>query len=152
MLEGSRSAPCPHPLAFGLITFALIGGLWATDAAPATVAGSAAKERTQILCVDGSGSEYRRKQEPRQCAIFNDGITAGGVNLKRLNWNNWGSERARANGVECSFHLPCQDIPAKVKAYRRRERCGHLVYTRIKVRTEFGKATPRPAGCPGSTF
>lgn len=124
------------------------GGRFRARSADRSVAGS-----TAILCANSDGSEYRRKERPRKCAIFGrNGIFAGGVNLKKIRWKGWGQKRARAKAIECGFHLPCADIRARVRASKPRTRCGHRVYTRIKVRTRFGRATPRPAGCPGPVF
>jgi hypothetical protein len=119
----------------------------------AAVGHTAAKAKTHLLCLNGDGSEYRRKERPKQCAIYGQGgIFAGGVNLKKLKWKAWGHKRAKAKGIECGFHLPCADIKAKVRAWRPRERCGHRVYTRLKATTRFGHSCADVQGCPGPAF
>jgi hypothetical protein len=124
-----------------------------TKGGDAASADGTAKAETQLLCLNGDGSEYRRKDRPKQCAIYGKGgISAGGVNLKKLKWRNWGNARAKAKGIECGFHLPCADINAKVKAWRPRERCGKRVYTRLVATTRFGHSRADVQGCPGPAF
>jgi hypothetical protein len=77
---------------------------------------------------------------------------AGGVNLRKIRWHNWGHRRARAKAIECGFHLPCADIRATVRVYRLRERCGREVYTRLKAQTKYGSSKPHPPACSGSAF
>lgn len=112
-----------------------------------------AKGQTYLICLNRDGSRYRRKEQPKQCAIHGKGgVFAGGVNLKKLNWRGWGSSRAKATGIECGFRLPCQKIKAKVRVWRPRERCGKRVYTRFKARTKYGSSRADVHGCPGSPF
>jgi hypothetical protein len=112
-----------------------------------------AKAETHLVCLNGDGSEYRRKDRPKQRAIYGrGGIFAGGVNLKKLKWRSWGHARAKAKGIECGFHLPCADITAKVRAWRPRERYGKRVYTRLKATTRFGHSRANAQGCPGPAF
>jgi hypothetical protein len=80
------------------------------------------------------------------------GISAGGVFLKKLKWRDWGHARAKAKGIECGFRLPCQNIKAKVRAWRPRERCGKRVYTRLEATTRFGHSRADVQGCPGPAF
>jgi hypothetical protein len=72
--------------------------------------------------------------------------------LKKLKWRDWGHEHANAKGIECGFHLPCEDIKAKVRAWRPRERCGKRVYTRLEATTRFGHSRADVQGCPGPAF
>lgn len=122
-------------------------------AVPSAMGENERGNRVQILCGNDDGSEYRPKERPKQCVIFGpNGIFAGGINLKKIHWESWGGGRAKGSGIECGFHLPCADIQAEVTARRPRERCGRVVYTRIKAETRYGKATPRPPGCPGPAY
>jgi hypothetical protein len=119
----------------------------------ATAAARTANRKIRLICLDRDGSEYRRKEQPSQCAILGKGgIFAGGVNLKRLKWRGWGHARAKATGIECGFHLPCEDIRAEVQAWRPRERCGKVVYTRFKATSKYGSSRADVQSCPGPAF
>jgi hypothetical protein len=73
------------------------------------------------------------------------------VVLRNLRWRGWGKAVARASGIECGFHLPCANIPTRVRANRRKVRCGKLAYTRLRARNGHGQVTVRLSGCPGKT-
>ncbi len=105
---------------------------------------------TYVLCLNKAGSAYKPKVRPRHCAIYGrNGSFAGGVNLKKIRWHNWGHRRARAKAIECGFHLPCEHIRARVRVRRLRERCGREVYTRLKARTKYGSSRVDRPGCSG---
>jgi hypothetical protein len=104
-----------------------------------------------ILCLNKAGADYVVKAAPRNCAAFGPSeVFAGGVNLKRLRWKNWGSPLATARGIECGFHLPCERIKAKVTAFAPEVSCnGQVVYTRIRAKTRFGQSRVPAHSCPG---
>lgn len=119
----------------------------------AALGSTAPTPKTHLVCLNADGSEYRRKDRPKQCAIFGQGgISAGGVNMKKLKWRDWGHARATAKAIECGFHLPCADIKAKVRVWRPRQRCGKWVYTRLEATTRFGHSKADVQGCPGPAF
>jgi hypothetical protein len=151
-MRASVLRACPIILVLAVAGVASLLAMSTSISSPA--AGRAAKAETHLLCLNGDGiSEYRRKDRPKQCTIFGQGgIFAGGVNLKKLKWRGWGHKRARANGIECGFHLPCQNIKAKVRVWRPRERCGKRVYTRLRARTRYGHSRADVQGCPGPVF
>jgi hypothetical protein len=105
---------------------------------------------TFLPCVNKAGDRYRAKVEPKRCAHFGrGGAFAGGVNLRDLIWQNWGEAIATATGVECGFHLPCEQITVQVQAFRVRKACGRRIYTRLKAVSEFGKTLVKTRACLG---
>ena len=142
---------CAHGAVAVLVV--VISSASARVTSPGDGEGTAAKRETHLVCLNGDGTEYRRKEQPKQCAILGQGgIFAGGVNLEKLRWRDWGHKRAEATGIECGFHLPCENIKAKVRAWRPRERCGKRVYTRLEATTHFGHSRADVQGCPGPAF
>jgi len=106
---------------------------------------------TFLPCVNKAGDRYRAKVEPKRCAHFGrGGAFAGGVNLRDLIWQNWGEALATATGIECGFHLPCEQITAQVQAFRVRKACGRRIYTRLKAVSEFGKTLVKTRACLGT--
>jgi len=111
------------------------------------------RRRVFMSCTDRAGLNYFRRYRPRSCIHFgNNGSFAGGFYLARLHWRGWNRRTARATGIERGFHLPFLSIPARVKVYRVRLRCGKAVYTRAKATTRFGTSRVRLEGCPGPTY
>jgi hypothetical protein len=103
-----------------------------------------------LPCLNKAGDRYRAKVEPKRCAHFGrGGAFAGGVNLKGLDWTNWGEALATATGIECGFHRPCEQIVVQVRAFRVRKACGRRVYTRLKAVSEFGKTLLKTRACLG---
>src|ERR687887_1000968 len=93
----------------------------AVAAAAAQGGAVAAAKHTNILCLNKAGTEYVVKYRPRTCAHFGPGgVFAGGVNLKRIRWRAWNRPSVRGRARECGFHLPCENIRVRVRAYRRR--------------------------------
>jgi hypothetical protein len=106
---------------------------------------------TFLPCLNKAGDRYRAKVEPKRCAHFGrGGAFAGGINLRDLIWQNWGEALATATGVECGFHLPCEQITVRVQAFRVRKACGRRVYTRLKAVSEFGKTLVKTRACIGA--
>jgi hypothetical protein len=142
------------------LRLAVVPGLVVAAAATVTWSGAAAARQSKargvaVMCLNEDGSRYIRRVKPHDCAVFGPGQTfGGGVNLKKLHWHHWGQARARATGVECSFHLPCQSIPAKVRVSRLRltRKCDQRAYTRLNATTRFGTSHPHPPGCPRAAF
>jgi hypothetical protein len=106
---------------------------------------------TSVPCLNKKGTKYRPRFEPARCAHFgHGGAFAGGVNLRGLEWQNWGDSTAISTaGTECGFHLPCADIPVTVQAFRIRKACGRRMYTRLKAISEFGKTLVKTRACLG---
>ena len=103
---------------------------------------------TYLPCLNKAGTEYRAGTEPKRCAHFGrGGAFAGGVNLEKLVWQNWGEALTSATGTECGFHLPCAKIDVEVQAFRIRKACGRRVYTRLKAVSEFGKTLVKTRAC-----
>jgi hypothetical protein len=113
-------------------------------------AGLAAKH-TNILCLDKAGAKYVVRYRPRTCAHFGPGgAFAGGVFLKHIRWHSWNRSSVTGRARECGFHLPCENVKVKIRAYRRRHACGRIVYTRLKARSTFGTTVVRLKRCPGA--
>lgn len=125
---------------------------WGTNVLTFSVRFKKNFHRAYIECTNRAGLRYHRVQHPSSCPHFGtDGSNAGGVVLRQLHWRKWGRAVARAHGIECGFHLPCANLPARVRVYRRKVRCGKLAYTRLKSRTRYGSVTIHLSGCPGET-
>jgi hypothetical protein len=108
------------------------------------------EETAVVPCLNKSGSLYKGRISPKQCAHFGPGGTfALGVDLERLVWDDWGKSKVQGAGVECSFDAECSAIPVSVFAFRIRERCGRPVYTRLSARSSFGRTVVRTQGCIG---
>lgn len=136
-------------MAAGLAAVLILAFGW-IDLAGGAPHRSQAAEDTSIMCLNKAGTRYKRKVEPVHCAHFGPGGSfGGGVNLKKLDWRSWGGRRARGSGRECGFHLPCSGIRTKVAAYRRRQGCGHRVYTRLRASSRFGITVVKLRRCPG---
>ena len=110
----------------------------------------AAGKHTNILCLNTAGTEYVVRYRPRSCAHFGPGGSfGGGVNLKRIRWRSWNEPSVRGRARECGFHLPCENIRVRIRAYRRRRACGRVVFTRLKAVSRFGTTVVRLKRCPG---
>ena len=110
------------------------------------------KETAILPCADKSGTVYKARVSPKRCAHFGpSGEFAGGVNLRRLVWQEWGESKAHGAGLECGFDAGCANLPATVLAYRIRNRCGRPVYTRLRARTGTETTTIKTSGCLGRT-
>lgn len=108
----------------------------------------AARTRLYVSCANRNGTAYLRRYRPRNCAYFGrNGSFGGGVFLRSIRWSHWNRRVASGRGIECGFHLPCENIPARIKAYRPRTACGRVVYTRLRVSTRFGTVRLRPSRC-----
>jgi hypothetical protein len=126
-----------------LLVVACLAGLALPAAAPAA-------KHTNILCLNEAGTEYIVKYRPRSCAVFGPGgISAGGVNLKRIRWRSWNLPSVTGRARECGFQLPCDSTRVRIRAYRRRHACGRVVFTRLKARSSFGTTVVRLRRCPG---
>jgi hypothetical protein len=111
--------------------------------------------RTYLLCLPAGSNETLRlpKVRPTACVTLGpQDAFAGAANLARLDWRHWGSATATATGRERGFHLPLENIPVRVVAFRRRVAdCGDYVYTRLRVRSRFGTLRQNiPAVCGDS--
>jgi hypothetical protein len=114
------------------------------------VSGQAAGKRTNIMCLNTAGTEDVVKYRPRSCAHFGPGgAFGGGVNLKRIRWRSWNEPSVRGRARECGFHLPCENVRVRIRAYRRRHACGRVVFTRLKAVSKFGTTVVRLKRCPG---
>jgi hypothetical protein len=112
---------------------------------------SFAAKRTHILCLNKAGSTYVVKYRPGSCAVFGPGGTfGGGVNLKHIHWKRWNRPSVTGRARECGFHLPCENVRVRVRAYRRRHACGRVVFTRLKAVSKFGTTVVRLRRCPGA--
>lgn len=108
------------------------------------------KETAVVPCLNKSGSLYKARISPKQCAHFGPGGDfARGLDLERLVWDDWGDSKIHGAGVECGFDQDCSAIPVSVFAYRIREKCGRPVYTRLSARSSFGRTVVRTEGCLG---
>ena len=106
---------------------------------------------TYLPCLNKAGSKYRARAEPKRCAHFGrGGAFAGGVNVEDLVWQHWGEALATATGIECGFHLPCEQIAVQVQAFRVRKACGRRIYTRLKAVSGFGRTLLKTRACLGS--
>jgi hypothetical protein len=110
---------------------------------------SAAAKHTNILCLNEAGTRYVVRYRPRSCAHYGPhGAFAGGVNLKRIRWRSWNRPSVTGRARECGFHLPCENVKVRIRAYRRRHACRRIVFTRLRARSSFGTTTVRLARCP----
>jgi hypothetical protein len=120
-------------------------------AALALPSAAVAAKRTHILCLNKAGTKYVAKYRPGSCAHFGPGgAFGGGVNLKRIHWKSWNRPSVRGTARECGFHLPCENVKVKIRAYRRRRACGRVVFTRLKAVSRFGTTVVRLKRCPGA--
>jgi hypothetical protein len=110
---------------------------------------SAAAKHTNILCLNKDGTRYVVKYRPASCAHFGPhGAFAGGVNLKHIHWRSWNRPSVTGRARECGFHLPCENVKVRIRAYRRRHACGRIVFTRLRAKSSLGTTTVRLARCP----
>jgi hypothetical protein len=108
--------------------------------------------RTLLPCLNHNGTQIVFRYKPTTCADFGpSGSNADSTLLRRLHWSSWGGAKAKARGVECGAHLPCEKIPAKVVASKPRTACGgRRVYTHLRVTTHFGTISlPLSCKVPG---
>ena len=104
---------------------------------------------TYIHCLNKAGSRYVRKRKPARCAHFGRGGTfGGGVFLEDIKWTKYSGREALGTATECGFHLPCQNVPVKIRAYRVRTIHGKHVYTRLRATSTYGTTVVRLATYP----
>ena len=111
---------------------------------------TAAQAPTTISCANDWTCAVPR-QRPDRCTVFshNQPIHAYEIDLRRIRWRNWGSRSASATAVSvyCCMGGTTR-TPAKLRAYRRRAKCGHRAYTRLRVVYSDGSKTVlRPPAC-----
>jgi len=117
--------------------------------AAAVPSNASAGANPRVYCLNDSGDRYIDKSKPGRCAAYGPGGTfGGGVFLKRIRWRDWGDGVARGKAIECGFHLPCADIPVRVRAFRVRSRCGGgKAYTRLRAKSRHGRTVVRLPRC-----
>jgi hypothetical protein len=106
--------------------------------------------KTYLLCLPKNGALRTAREHPTSCTTLGPADSLGGAaNLAELRWHNWGKATAIATGRERGFHLPLQNIPVRVVAYRRRAAdCGDSVYTRLRITSRYGTLRQKlPATC-----
>jgi hypothetical protein len=124
-----------------------------TSAAAGRKAPEAATGLPYIHCLSKSGSRYVSKRKPGRCAHFGPGGSfGGGVNLKNIDWTTYTGRRARGTATECGFHLPCENVPVTIRAYRVRTARGKRVYTRLRATGKHGTTVVRLATYPHSSY
>lgn len=137
-----------------LVTFTACVAAVAVAAASAEEADGpvvVAAKHTNILCLNTAGTRYVVRYRPRSCTVLGPhGAFAGGVDLKRIRWRSWNEPAVRGRARECGFHVPCDNVRVRIRAYRRRHACGRVVYTRLRATSKFGTTTVRLARCPRS--
>ena len=112
---------------------------------------SSASARTKMYCVvtDQDSGRYAAKSRPRACAVFGPGDAfAGGVNLTKLRWRNWGASTAHATGVSLGFRADPVRLRATVKLTGLRNgRCGRT-YGQLRATTKHGSWVVPLTRCP----
>ena len=109
-----------------------VAGL-ALAAAPASSGAGLAKS-PQVLCVD-QHNDLTYRTQPRACTFHKRHApfaNAFEVITRHDVWIHWNRHRAKARGKAiASMTGP---VPVRIKLYRARNRCGHLVYTKARFR------------------
>ncbi len=86
----------------------------------------------KVICVNRDLSRVTFEQSPRSCILLaRQGGASEQIELSSMKWKQWGGARARGTG---KFGDP-NATPAKVTLSKPATVCGHLAYTRSKVRT-----------------
>jgi hypothetical protein len=95
-------------IALGILATALMAALM-SGSGPVSVGDAvAAKGKVRIPCLNSDGTKYVARFKPAQCAhLGRDGAFAGGVDLRTLQWSDWGRKVAHGTGVECGFRADC---------------------------------------------
>jgi hypothetical protein len=106
--------------------------------------------QTIVLCANKNATYRLPRIAPSRCDTlgpqqsFNEG-----ANLARLRWKGWGRAVATTTGVDLGYHLPFEHIRVQVRAYRLRRQCGDgdNLYTRLKIRSQYGTTLVRFPAC-----
>jgi hypothetical protein len=109
--------------------------------------------KTYLLCLPQHEALRTTRERPTSCTTLGPSDSFGGAaNLAKLRWHNWGKATTTATGRERGFHLPLENIPVRVVAYRRwAADCGDNVYTRLRVTSRYGTLRQKlPATCGDS--
>lgn len=125
-------------LSSGLLVAVIAAGLIA-----GTVTGAGASADSQrahrgakirVACANNRLSRVRFKTKPKHCIFLKRGGGAGvdAVPTKSMRWEHWGRPHARGRGYGLLNMLGA--TPAKVVLSEPVVRCGHRVYSKVKVR------------------
>jgi hypothetical protein len=121
-----------------LVAIVLLAAL--SGPAPAEAAGA------RVLCnTFGEHVTYATpKARPRACAVWPEGVPHYlALTFVKAEWRGWGSSRAVAS-VTLTGNMGAR-VPGTVVLTRLRRHCGHLVYTRARIRG--GRRVYRPNVC-----
>jgi hypothetical protein len=116
-----------------LILCAISSAAIAAVAVPAGT-GAAPRRSPQVLCVD-KHNDLSYRSQPRACTFHKRHApfaNAFEVITRHDLWIHGNRHRAKARGkAVASMTGP---VPVRIKLYRARHRCGHLVYTKARFR------------------
>jgi hypothetical protein len=134
----------------GVVALATAVLIWLGPVASEAVTPVDPKKIPTLPCLNKAGDKYRAQVAPSRCAHFGpNGTFGGGVDLKGVEWDDWGGKTASGRGTECGFDIDCTDIAVDLAAYRVRKRCGRPIYTRLRATSNIGTTVVRTRACLG---
>lgn len=93
-----------------------------------------ARAKTVVACANSSLTHVRFKTKPKHCIFVKRGERAGvyAAPTKSLKWKHWKHPHARGRGN--GFLNMLGKTPVKVILSKPVIRCGHRVYSKVKIR------------------